>query len=210
MIPKDKDKLIQDIIRFQALIQDHEYKPEMISCFHDIISRLLSNDGYDTIFTPQTDNTKFDFLCTKNSPPERIGVSLKRKIGKIDKSHVLERISMAYNYPYSRILLVSTGGFTEDCYKLINNVAPVNVELFDLDAIKNWVSRIETESDLKVLEYEDIIKVVSKTFIERIAADPGFLKNLEWREFEKTVAELFEGLAFKVKLTPPAKTAVKT
>lgn len=209
MIPSAKDKLVQDVIRFQDLIKDHRYSPEMAVCFHGIISSLLANDGYDTIFTPQTDDTKFDFLCTKKSPSERIGVSLKRKSGKTDISHVLERISMAYNYPFNRILIVSTGGFTNDCYKIINNVEPVNVELFDLDAIKNWVSRIETESDLQLLDYEDIIKVVSRTFIERIAADPDFLRKIEWREFEKTIAELFEGLGFKVMLTPSSKDGGK-
>jgi len=82
--------------------------------------------------------------------------------------------------------MFGTAGFTSDCYRLLNKVEPVNVELLDLNDIKNWVSRIEVESDLRCLEYENIIKIVSKTFIEKIAANPDFLLKIEWRELEKT------------------------
>jgi restriction system protein len=35
------------------------------------------------------------------------------------------------------------------------------------------------------------------------------LDNLEWRDIERTVAEVFDGLGFKVTLTPPAKDGGK-
>jgi len=204
-----KNKLIHNVVRFQDSINSPGAYSENFYTFYNIISTLLSNDGYKTILNPSTGNNGFNLLCTKIKPPEKIGVSVKLHNHKIDSAQILERISVAYNFPYNRMIIFGTEGFTSECYSLIKQFEPINVELLNLDDIKNWVSRIEVETNLDNLEYENIIKIVSKTFIGRIASDPNFLLNLDWREVEKTIAEIFEGLAFKVKLTPPSKDGGK-
>ena len=42
-----------------------------------------------------------------------------------------------------------------------------------------------------------------------ILNDPTTLKDLEWLDMERTVAELFRGLGFKVELTPSSKDGGK-
>jgi len=204
-----KNELIKNVVKFEDSIKSLKVNNESFFTFYSIISTLLSNDGYQTILTPSTGNNGLDLLCTKIKPAERIGVSVKLHKHKIESSEVLERISVAYNFPYNRMIIFGNEGFTSESYSLIKQYEPINVELLNLDDIKNWVSRIEVETILEKLEYENIIRVVSKTFIERIAADPNFLLKLEWRDVEKTIAEIFEGLAFKVKLTPPGKDGGK-
>ena len=46
-------------------------------------------------------------------------------------------------------------------------------------------------------------------FARKIAADPNFLMELEWRELEKMVAFVLEELGFAVILTPGAKDGGK-
>ncbi|MCL9806655.1 restriction endonuclease [Flavobacterium amniphilum] len=208
MNPTIKNKLLYNVVKFEDLVKSQSNRDEIFFCFSDILSALLSKDNYQTILNPSTDRSKFDFLCVKNNPAERIGVSFQNSSLTL-VPQVLERISVAYNYPYNRLIIANPNGFSSECYSLVNNIDPVNVELLNLDGIKNWVSRIEVESDLNLLPHEDIIKIVSKVFIERIVKDPSYLLNIEWREFEKTLAEIFEGLAFKVKLTPPSKDGGK-
>lgn len=209
MNPGEKHELIRNVVILEDSINNHKDSNDYFYTFHYIISTLLANDGYQTIINPSSDNRSFEFICTRNKPAEIIGVSLRRHKYKIDSTQVLERIAFAYNYPYNRMLIVGCHGFTAESYDLVNRIEPLGIELIGLSDLKNWVSRIEVESDLGKLEYENIIRILSKTFIERIAADPSFLQKIEWRELEKTLAEIFEGLAFKVKLTPGSKDGGK-
>lgn len=211
MEPSVKDRLIRNIVKLEDLIKSPKSISKTESCFYDIISTLFSNDGYNPIISPRIDkeNIGIDFICTKRKSNEKIGISFKRNNRKISVDQIRYLISIAYSFPYNKVFMVSTGGYSSECYKLIDMVEPASIDLLDLNDIRNWVSRIETESELKKSDYENIIKIVSKAFIERIAENPKFLDELEWREMEKTLSELFEGLAFKVELTRPSKDGGK-
>ena len=51
--------------------------------------------------------------------------------------------------------------------------------------------------------------MVSRKFARLIAQDPRALDELEWRDIERTIAEVFDGLGFSVTLTPPSKDGGK-
>src|SRR5690606_13972349 len=91
----------------------------------------------------------------------------------------------------------------------IKQLSPTHLELLDLNGLKNWVSKLEVEKELSLLSHEDLIKTLSKELIKRILNDPAYLDKIEWKDFERTVAELFEGLAFRVELTPSSKDGGK-
>lgn len=209
MTPTKKDELIRDIIVLENSITNPKDDREICFTFHQVISKLLANDGFKTILNPSPDVSAFDFMCTNQNSRDRICISLQNSAESIKEERVHERVSFAFNYPYNRLILFAPKGFSSSCYRYVNIANPLKVELLTLADLKSWTSKIEIESDLAVSDYEDIIKIVSKTFIERIAADPNFLLKIEWRELEKTIAELFEGLAFNVTLTPPSKDGGK-
>lgn len=204
-----KDQLIHYVVMLENFLKGKSHNDEVLWCFYDIVSTLLSNDGYQTIFNPDTIPNRRNFLSVNYTSGEKIGITLNSNTGKLAFPLVWERMTFAYNYPYNRLIIFSAEGFTSECHRKINRVEPVNVELLDLNDIKNWVSRIETATDLEASDYENLIKILSRTFIERIAENPNFLKEVEWRELEKTLAEIFAGLAFRVKLTPPGKDGGK-
>ncbi|MBP1163486.1 hypothetical protein JOE44_000370 [Chryseobacterium sp. PvR013] len=209
MSPTKKDELIRDILVLENSTISPKDDREICFTFHQVISKLLSNDGFTTILNPSPDTSKFDFMCTKQDSRDRICISLQNTAKSVNQDRVHERVSFAFNFPYDRLILFAPQGFTTACYNFLNITEPLKVELLTLDDLKSWASKIEIESELNTHEYEDIIKIVSKTFIEKIAEDPNFLLKIEWREFEKTIAELFEGLAFNVTLTPPSKDGGK-
>lgn len=209
MTPTKKDELIRDILVLENSITRPRDDREICFTFHQVISKLLSNDGFTTILNPSPDTSNFDFMCTKQNSRDRISISLQNSAKSVNEDRVHERVSFAFNYPYDRLILFAPKGFSSACYRFVNIADPLKVELLTLDDLKSWTSKIEIESDLGSLEYEDIIKIVSKTFIEKIAEDSYFLLKLEWRELEKMIAELFEGLAFDVALTPPSKDGGK-
>lgn len=209
MTPTKKDELIRDLLVLENSITNPKDDREICYTFHIAISKLLSNDGFTTILNPSPDTSKFDFMCTKQNSRERICISLQNTNQNVIEERVHERVSFAFNYPYDRLILFGPKGFTTECYHFVNVTNPLKIELLTLDDLKSWTSRIEVESDQACLEYEDIIKIVSKTFVEKIANDTNFLLKLEWRELEKIIAEIFEGLAFDVKLTAPSKDGGK-
>lgn len=209
MTPTKKDELIRDILVLENSITSPRDDREICFTFHQAISKLLSNDGYRTILNPSPDTSKFDFMCTKQNSRERICISLQNSAKSVNEDRVHERVSFAFNYPYDRIIIFAPNGFNSECYRFVNIANPLKVELLTLDDLKSWTSKIEIESDISTLEYEDIIKIVSKTFIEKIAEDSNFLLKIEWRDMEKMIAEIFEGLAFDVKLTTPSKDGGK-
>ncbi|WP_052248557.1 restriction endonuclease [Chryseobacterium taiwanense] len=209
MTPTKKDELIRDILVLENSIANPKDDREICFTFHQVISKLLSNDGFTTIFNPNPDTSNFDFMCTKQDSRDRICISLQNSGKSVHENRVHERVSFAFNYPYDRLILFAPHGFTSACYRFVNSTDPLKVELLTIDDLKSWTSKIEIESNLNTHEYEDIIKIVSKTFIEKIAEDSNFLLKIEWRELEKTIAELFEGLAFDVILTPPSKDGGK-
>lgn len=67
----------------------------------------------------------------------------------------------------------------------------------------------ELDENFDRIEVNEIIQAVSKQFAELVARDPRALEQLEWRDLERMLAEVFSGIGFEVKLTPPSKDGGK-
>lgn len=209
MTPTKKDELIRDLLVLENSITSPKDDREICYTFHIAISKLLSNDGFTRILNPSPDTSNFDFMCTKQNSRERICISLQNTNKNVIEERVHERVSFAFNYPYNRLIMFAPTGFSNACYRFVNISDPLKVELLTLDDLKSWTSKIEIEGENGTQDYENIIKILSRTFIEKIAEDSNFLLKVEWRELEKMIAEVFEGLAFDVRLTPPSKDGGK-
>jgi len=213
MRPDVKDELIRKIreledARDAAVNPFNSVRSAERSVF-DILVPLFSHDGFDLEFRHGPGDNGVDFIAQNENSSEKFGIQFKHRRTPVTGEAVRELIGTAIINAYPRMFLFSSSGFTRSCYADAQRVDPVKIELLGIDDIKNWVSRIEVEADLNKLNFEGIIKIVSKTFIGQIAKNPGFLQNLEWRDMERVIAELFEGLAFKVTLTPPSKDGGK-
>lgn len=53
------------------------------------------------------------------------------------------------------------------------------------------------------------VQVLSKFLAETIAENPSSLRAVEWRDLERTIAEVFSALGFRVELTPGSKDGGK-
>ena len=112
---------------------------------------------------------------------------------------------------YDKFLLVS------DHIKNVNNHfshhgSSSNIEIIDIDEIHNWIERLEqSSSDQSENPYDILIHLrkFNKSIIRCIACAPEQLYNLEWRDTERVIAELFEGIGFNVTLTRCSKDGGK-
>lgn len=210
MTSQEKDELIRKIKEFEDLLTSNNSLTNQFEYnIYEIITPLFNNDGYQLKFKHGAGDGGIDFLAFKTNSEEKIGIEYKHRRTPIGVSAIRELIGAAILNSFDRMILITNSKFSRDCYSALDKVEPVKLELLNLDGIKDWVSKIEVETDLTKSDYENIIKIISKVFIEKIAKDPNFLMNIEWRELEKTISEIFEGLAFKVKLTPPSKDGGK-
>jgi restriction system protein len=87
---------------------------------------------------------------------------------------------------------------------------PSNLEILNLTDLNIWFKNLNIQLNAeKKDEVFHYIKQLSKKLIELVAKNPENLRKLEWRDLERTVSELFEGLGFDVTLTPCSKDGGK-
>jgi restriction system protein len=74
------------------------------------------------------------------------------------------------------------------------------------------LAAIQQGKPLPIYEPEKITLIledVSRKFVQLIAEDSRYLDNIEWRDLERALAEVFNGLGFVVELTPGSKDGGK-
>jgi len=115
---------------------------------------------------------------------------------------------------YDKLLLLlmnnrSSGRKSVQLQNYLHN-NPTNLEIINLEELEKWSESLPDEQTAK--EFNEVIyyiKILSKKLIELVARNPDNLKQLEWRDLERTIAELFEGIGFKTTLTPSSKDGGK-
>lgn len=110
---------------------------------------------------------------------------------------------------FDRLILVSLSGFLPRAVEQSRREAPIALELFDYAALTAWVDRLRVSDEDAAGEVEFLVRAISHKFAELIAKNPRTLMSLKWRDLERTVARIMEGLGFSVVLTPPSKDGGK-
>lgn len=212
-----KDVQIERIKRF---IQELENTDGVSSGFYaeklftKILNPLLKEDGYDFSDTGSKTDMGIDAIAINNQEPsERHNIAIEFKFYKSKNPvprHVIENfINIGLRSGYGKLMLVSNRNFSKQSRFFFDENFPVGLELIDLNALKAWVSRYELSKISNLSEIQLILKSTSQQFIEIIAKNPSALNELEWRDVERIVSELFAGLGFKSTLTPPSKDGGK-
>jgi len=87
---------------------------------------------------------------------------------------------------------------------------PTNIEIISDADFETWVQELN-----EILEKEEenevfsIIRDFTKKLISVILKNPNNLMNLEWRDLERTIHELFNEIGFEATLTPSSKDGGK-
>ena len=83
-------------------------------------------------------------------------------------------------------------------------------ELFISSKLQLWgLFRASLPRGSLSAEVKAILRAVSHKLALLIAKNPRALDELEWRDIERTIAEVFDGLGFLTTLTPPSKDGGK-
>lgn len=211
MQDQDNEKLLELIQQLESEIPS--YKAENI--LYEVLKPLMVDAGYKMHHIDYRSDQNFDAIAQKNvlpdELPDSIGIEFKyfRKgeIGSDTVSHVMSR---AIGNDISRIMLLTNRRFSFAARELIRHSStPTKVELIDSDALRSWVGRLKKipQVDNKIVEI--IRTTMNRELIKAIVSDPRNLDQIEWRELEYLLREVFEGLGFEAILTPGSKDGGK-
>ncbi|MDH5573562.1 MAG: restriction endonuclease [Gammaproteobacteria bacterium] len=183
--------------------------------YMEVLTPLLSEDGYHLTHTGGQYDEGVDAIGvlpqTENTQKHSIGIQFKYyKSGRPTSiSTVREVIGAAILKNFNRMLLVTNTKFTRNAREQVAHDLPLDIELIDIDSLRAWVARLEISQDAIGLEVRIFLKNVSRQLAEMIAKNPEALKEIEWRDLERIIAEVFTGLGFESTLTPGSKDGGK-
>lgn len=125
----------------------------------------------------------------------------------------LERVDSQTNFDKLLLVLNTNNQINNTDEKLIKKYQlqqPTNIEIISLNNLETWAKNLnEILVDKKENEVFALISNFTKQLISLIAKNPHNLMNLEWRDLERTIYELFNEIGFKATLTPPSKDGGK-
>ena len=99
--------------------------------------------------------------------------------------------------PYDRAMLIGRFGFTRAAVEAARSREPVAIELLDLAGIGAWISRLEAGKPGYAEQVQVLITSVSHEFARIVSETPTALDCLEWRDLERMMARVMEGLGFE-------------
>lgn len=179
-----------------------------------ILAPLLSAEGLD-LFAPDGPGMGVDLVaCTpKGADDFQVSVAIEYKHhGRghpIGLDAVRQFLKHAGTTPYKRAMLIGRFGFTSVAREEARRLDPISVELLDLTGLEAWIRRVEVGQPSDVARIQLLIRSISHEFAQLVAANPESLDHLEWRDLERMMARVMEGLGFKTTLTPPSKDGGK-
>jgi restriction system protein len=183
------------------------------------LTELLSKIGFNVHFSDTNPRVRSpDFIAKKriDGTEYKIAIELKGNSNSNDAIRngikTLTDVNENKSFDKLLLLLLNRNNINRNNLQLQNFLVenPTNLEIINLDELENWAETLSSE--LTPIEKNEVIffiKQLSKKLIELVAKNPENLKNLEWRDLERTIAELFEGIGFKTTLTPSSKDGGK-
>lgn len=210
---EEYSRIMVDIARLEVGSAPSAMESERI--LGGILAPILRVEGFDLRESSRHGDPGIDFIGVRGDPAlgssESLGVEAKfyRRGTKVSIEQVRTLIVAGLLKGMGRVILVSNCAFTNAAKATVERDLPLTVELKALDDLRNWLELVrEAEPDAET-EVRVMLRELSERFARLIARDPGALAHLEWRDVERIVAEVFDGLGFRVTLTAGSKDGGK-
>jgi hypothetical protein len=190
---------------------------EAVSVLSRVLAPLLAAEGLD-LFEPESPGLGVDLVAARRAGDDT-GIPFKASVaiqyrhhgqGKpLDADAIDQLIANMGTTPYDRAMLIGRFGFTAVAVNTARSKEPVNVELLDLEGISAWIHRLEVGKPGYAEQVQMLIRSISHEFAKLVSETPDALDHLEWRDLERMMARVMEGLGFECELTPPSKDGGK-
>lgn len=144
----------------------------------------------------------------KDDTRNRIGLFFHESHKKLSSNDIYIILKSGEHQKYQRTILLTDGIIkTESRREFFQNFG-VTLELIDLAFLKGWLNKLETSID-NLSSVEILMKAVSHQLAKMVAKNPMALFNIEWRQLERLLKDIFEESGFDAVLTPSSKDGGK-
>jgi hypothetical protein len=187
---------------------------QAISVLSRVLTPLFATENLK-LFIPEKQGLTSDLIAASpnNKDSDPVSVAIEYKHRGEGRPIGLDAVTQLQSYvtatPFKRAMLIGRFGFTNEAIVEATRFKPISVDLFDLNRIEEWINRLELGNSSTVRQFQLIIRTISHEFAKRVADDPNFLNEIEWRDLERMIARVMEGLGFTTTLTPPSKDGGK-
>lgn len=180
----------------------------------EILEPLLAEDGYAILPVGNQRDLGVDFIARKANSDgqnaDEIAIEYKHfRQSAIGTEAVHRVLGATLSMGLSRAMLITNSRFTYAARESLRRNTPIGIELLDLDGLRSWVGRLEEMPSVDFDQVNVIRRELSRKLIMLIAKHPRSLDEIEWREMERLLSEVFEGLGFEATLTPGSKDGGK-
>ena len=180
-----------------------------------ILTPLLRQEGYELKQTSHANDAGIDFYGERPATDDALesetcGIQTKyyrRSMIGVEQVRAVAGAAMFQNI--ARAILVANRPFSRSARAAVDREMPLKIELLGLEDLSSWVARYRVETPDIEGEVRIILRDLSARLAHMIARDRGTLAHLEWRDVERVVAEVFDGIGFQVTLTPGSKDGGK-
>jgi len=175
-----------------------------------ILSELFRGDGYKMTHTGGIGDQGIDYLA-ESPNGEKVVVQYKhyRTDRPIGLSEVHSTLGAAAVGGFKRAILLANTHFSKAAMDVLERDLPVEFQLMNLDSLRSWTKRIAVARKENLSLVGQAISALSSELARLIAKNPRSLDEIEWRDMERVLAEVFKRFGFEVELTRPAKDGGK-
>jgi hypothetical protein len=174
----------------------------------EIVWRILEAAGYATSDPrrPTQPNSGYDmeFSATIEGRPERVAVEIR--VGLYFSGQAFYRVDgIRKREGFDRMLLVTLGKFSRLARDRSFELRGGKVDLLEPNDLANWLRRHAIVTTTRGNGVVTLIRNCMREVARRIARASRELHDVEWRDLERMLREVFEGLGFETTLTASTK-----
>jgi restriction system protein len=176
----------------------------------EIFEPLFKYDGFLRDSDSMRRHTYLHYVASKDlkkSNKQTIGVAYKKEQAVTTKDEIEQLVAGCTIDGIDSLVFISTSPVDEHAGIFDEKLFPVKFQSIDFGTIRNWVSRVAKSLDES--EVSKILRSCTQKIIEIVLENPEAIDELEWRDVERLIAELFRGLGFDVQLTSSSKDGGK-
>lgn len=136
---------------------------------------------------------------------ERVGVEVKAHRGHVSGQTIYRALDVLRTHALDRILIIGLGGFSPLARERAALERIGKVDLLDTRDLRDWLLRHAVADEPPSLSIKGILKAAMRALAARLSVAPEEIYDVEWRDMERLLGEVFETLGFETKVTPSAK-----
>jgi restriction system protein len=181
--------------------------------FLPLLTALMAEQGFEMVQRVRPDPAATDYAGTATPGGKqegRIGVEYKHyeRDRPAGRRAVEQVVTLAQRANLSRVLLISRLGFTPEAVDLAVQY-PVAVELLAPDDLLALARSVDMAADEPEPQIAALIRRLSEEMAKVVAENPDELDHLEWRDLERMMTAVLDGVGFDAELTPASKDGGK-